>query len=68
MKVINKIECEKSFRKDGNTEYTPILKVIGKSVSWIDEQSNVIIQIDNSKKVGIDGRELIKAVRNAMNV
>jgi hypothetical protein len=67
MKVTNLIKCKKKFRKDGNTEYIPILKVVGNTMFLQCDRDEVTLQIDSGKIVSIKGNELIAALKNAMN-
>lgn len=68
MVVVNEIECEESFKKDGNTKYTPVIKIVGTEAKFSCDKGDVSIQIDRSKKVKVDGYKLLKAIHNALNV
>lgn len=67
MKVVNYIECESAFKRDGNTKYIPKICISGKTKIIYSEKSQVLIKIDSGKEVSVNGYSLINSIKNAMN-
>ncbi len=67
MNVVNEIKCGEQYHSDENTRHFPIVEICGKSSIIYKEQCTILLSIDSGKQVSVDGHDLIKAVKNAMN-